>query len=272
LSRLFVIRRTYCGVKPPQAKAATGRRTPKAWKLQLRFKSGSIRRLLLFLFSHRTLALIRWDLHFTCLRFTNLILLRKKALLKRIAQTERPLYLNLGSGPRGSASNHWINVDGYADTNVQYLMDFSRSWPFPDSSIDGIFCEHVFEHFDFAQGQALLRESMRVLQPGGCIRIIVPDGQKILETYVASPTELLAHRDHDTQYAMEVINSYFRQRYEHQFIYDWQLLKDQLAQAGFDRISEVSFGEGDASNQLLLDDERYAWESLYVEASKPAQM
>ena len=231
-----------------------------------------MRRLLLFTFSHRTLALVRWDLHFLAVRFKNCVFRKKRKLLRTIAAGERPIYLNLGSGPRGLADRHWVNVDGYMDTNVQYLMDFGRQWPFPDSSFDGIFCEHVFEHFDFEQGQRLLRESLRVLQPGRSIRIIVPDGGKILRTFCENPTELLAHRQTETACEMEAVNSYFRQRYEHQFTYDWQLLKHQLAQAGFDRISEVSFGEGDASSQLLLDDERYAWESLYVEASKPAQM
>ena len=68
---------------------------------------------------------------------------------------------------------------------------------------------------------------------------------------------------------MDVINSYFRQRYEHQFIYDWELLEYQLARAGFDQIVKVSFGEGEASRPVLLDDARYEWESLYVEAIRP---
>ena len=85
-----------------------------------------------------------------------LLLRRKPSLLKRISALPGPLYLNLGSGPRGLADDHWINVDGYRDKNVHYLMDLTRPWPFVDDSLDGIFCEHVFEHFDFERGQALL--------------------------------------------------------------------------------------------------------------------
>jgi predicted SAM-dependent methyltransferase len=233
-------------------------------------QSNGIRRLLLFVFSHRTLALLRWDLHFLSIRFKNFILRKEAGLLKTIATTERPIYLNLGSGPRGLADARWINVDGYADTNVRYLMDFARKWPFPDSCFDGIFCEHVFEHFDLEQGQTLLRESLRVLQPGRAIRIIVPDGEKILRTYCENASELSSHRETETGYAMEVVNSYFRQRYEHQFIYDWQLLRHQLAQTGFERIAQVACGQGEASRSIILDDEKYAWESLYIEAAKPA--
>lgn len=203
------------------------------------------------------------------MRFGNALLRKKPVLLKRIAAAPRPLYLNLGSGPRGLADEHWINVDGYRDNNVHYLMDFTRRWPFPDDSLDGIFCEHVFEHFDFERGQSLLRESFRVLRPGQSIRMIVPDGNKILRTYYENPAELQAHRKTETGQAMESVNSYFRQRYDHQFIYDWTLLQQQLSAAGFGQIAQVSFQQANNSKPLVLDDPRYEWESLYVEASKP---
>lgn len=228
-----------------------------------------MRRLLLFLFSHRTLALIRWDLHFLGIRLRNGLLMKRRGLRQFMAAADRPLYLNLGSGPKGLKDRHWINVDGYSDTNVQYLMDFSREWPFPNSSLDGIFCEHVFEHFDMERGLALLRESLRVLQPGCCLRIIVPDGEKILQRYFDSPAELREHRPGQTSCAMEAVNSYFRQRYDHQWIYDWELLEHQLQLAGFDQIARVSFGKGELSQPVLLDDHSYSWESLYVEAVKP---
>src|SRR5215212_8691844 len=143
----------------------------------------TLRGILLYIFSGRTLALLRWDLHFVAVRITNALFLRKQKLLRIFEDAASPKYLNLGSGPRGLANPNWINVDGYADTNVHYLMDFARCWPLPDNSIDGIFCEHVFEHFNLTQGEVVLRECLRVLRPGGCIRIIVPDGEKIMRLY-----------------------------------------------------------------------------------------
>jgi predicted SAM-dependent methyltransferase len=228
-----------------------------------------VRRLLLFTLSHRTLALLRWDLHFLWVRISNFLFQKNRELLRRVALAGRPLYLNLGSGPRGLTDDHWLNVDGYRDNNVHFLMDFSRRWPFPDDSFDGIFCEHVFEHFDFEHGQALLQESLRVLRPGQSIRIIVPDGDKILRTYYENPVELQAHRETETKQAMDSVNSYFRQRYDHQFIYDWPLLEKQLRDAGFAQVAQVSFQQAINSKPVVLDDPRYEWESLYVEATKP---
>jgi predicted SAM-dependent methyltransferase len=229
------------------------------------------RRLLLALFGHRTLALLRWDLQLLQVRIRNVLLRKETELQHRIASSAGPLYMNLGSGPRGLRDDCWINVDGYSDVNVDYMMDFTRKWPFPENSLDGIFCEHVFEHFDYNEGQQLLKQSLRALRPGGTLRIIVPDGRKILETYCRNPKELLVHRDVETRTPMDAVNSWFRQRYEHQFTYDFETLQEQLKRAGFQDVAEVSFKVG-RSKPLILDDEKYEWESLYVEATKPANV
>lgn len=67
---------------------------------------------------------------------------------------------------------------------------------------------------------------------------------------------------------MEIVNLYFRQRYEHQFLYDWRTIEEMLLRAGFAAILRSSFGEGPRCSPVILDDEKYAWESLYVEALK----
>jgi predicted SAM-dependent methyltransferase len=216
-----------------------------------------VRKLLLYLFSHRTVALLRWDLHFIWIRLTN----RRPEL-----NGTGKLFLNLGSGPRGSSDPGWVNLDGYKDTNVHFLADISRRLPFPDNRFSGIFCEHVFEHFDEDQGQNVLRECYRVMESGGRLRLIVPDGGKILENYVNNPSALIDHRQTRYQLPMEAVNSWFRQRYEHQCIYDFEYLAHQLSLAGFSRVRQCAYGEG--SELLLLDDQRYEWESLYVEAEK----
>lgn len=230
-----------------------------------------IRSALLNIFSHHTLALLRWDIHFIWLRIVNYMLLKEKQLHKNIGQLHHPIYLNLGSGPRGLTSDNWINVDGYKDTNVAYCMDFNQRFPFPDNCFEGIFCEHVLEHFNLENGQRLLSESYRVLRPGGCLRIIVPDGAKIMKAYFNTPTELLEQRGVDSSCAMEAVNSYFRQRYEHSIAYDGELLKYQFSLAGFSQISQASFGKGKVSGAIIIDDEKYAWESLYMEAVKPSR-
>lgn len=222
------------------------------------------RNALLFLFSHRFLALARWDLHFIALRLRAFLTNRNGRIAARLKIRHEPLYLNLGSGPRGVSEESWINIDGYPDRNVEFLVDLNRRLPFPDATFDGVFSEHVLEHFSLEEGMALAQEVHRLLKPGGIWRIVVPDAERIVGLYVNDPDALVAMRGIEGS-AMEAVNSYFRQRYEHQFLYDWETMQTMLLQTGFAEARQAAYGAGDCPD-LLLDDAKYAPESLYVEA------
>lgn len=178
------------------------------------------------------------------------------------------MFLNLGSGPRGLDDSHWVNVDGFRDKNVHYLLDFGRPFPFPDQSFDGVFCEHVMEHFSLQDGERIARDVHRVLRSGGCFRIVVPDVELLLRRYFESPQELVVRRGNGAETPMEIVNLYFRQRYEHQFAYDWLTMEKMLLRAGFGSVHRVAFGKSGQCERVALDDEQYEWESLYVEALK----
>jgi predicted SAM-dependent methyltransferase len=180
-----------------------------------------------------------------------------------------PLYLNLGSGPRGLDSPKWINIDAFPDRNVHFLADFARTLPFDDGTFDGSFCEHVLEHFSFEDGIRVMTEVLRVLKPGGTVRIIVPDAAWVIRTYLESPSDLVTHRGVLEATPMETVNSYFRQRYEHHFLHDFESMKKLLTSAGFNSVCRSTYEDEDATSDLALDDPKYALESLYVEARRP---
>lgn len=227
-----------------------------------------LRKLLLSVVSHRTAALLRWDAHFLSVRARSSLARTGARIAQQISESPRPLFLNLGSGPRGVASPHWLNVDGFPDKNVQHVIDFSRPLPIGDNSVDGIFSEHVQEHFTLEDGITLLSECHRILVPGGWIRVIMPDAEKVLRTYLNEPDELLARRPVPSSKPMDAVNSYFRQRYEHQCLYDFDLAKYAFDLAGFSDVRRAGFGEGSCPRDMILDDPKYAWESLYVEGKK----
>jgi predicted SAM-dependent methyltransferase len=228
-----------------------------------------MRNLLLFFFNHRFLALARWELHFLRVRFQNAMTFQGRRIRHSLAAGQKPLFLNLGSGPRGADDAHWVNVDGFRDRNVHFLLDFTRPLPFPDGSFDGLFCEHVLEHFSLKDGERLASEAFRVLRAGAGFRIIVPDAELVLRRYFDAPDEMVARRGRrGDETAMEAVNSYFRQRYEHQFLYDWTTMKAMLGRAGFEKVMRVAFGKTVGCGGLVLDDAKYEWESLYVEALK----
>ena len=66
---------------------------------------------------------------------------------------------------------------------------------------------------------------------------------------------------------MELINVVFRQGFEHKYAYDYETLEFLLHRYGFSNVQQQKFGES-WMEELSIDWERRASESLYVEAMK----
>ena len=94
----------------------------------------------------------------------------------------RPRLVNLGCGP--VAHPDWINVDIAPRDPCVLEADFHHSLPFPDGSIDAVYHSHVLEHLDRDSAAQFLADNVRVLMPGGILRIAVPDLEALCRHYL----------------------------------------------------------------------------------------
>lgn len=94
----------------------------------------------------------------------------------------RPVQCNLGCGSRHHPV--WINIDFHGDGKTVLPWDLRRGLPLPDHSCDVVYSSHVIEHFDRDGARRFLRECRRVLQPGGVIRLVAPDLEGVVRTYI----------------------------------------------------------------------------------------
>ena len=78
--------------------------------------------------------------------------------------------LNIGSGG--------VHIDGFESVDRRNGLE-AYPLAYEDNSIDEIRASHILEHFPEALAQSLLRDWVRVLQPGCRIRIAVPDLDRI---------------------------------------------------------------------------------------------
>lgn len=70
----------------------------------------------------------------------------------------------------------YINADLYPLENAKIDQIFDvKEIPYPDNSVDEIRALHIIEHFDFYEGQEILKEWYRALKPGGKLVIETPD-------------------------------------------------------------------------------------------------
>jgi predicted SAM-dependent methyltransferase len=186
---------------------------------------------------------------------------------KRAQQLLRPLpvKLHLGCGP--NRKEGWINIDLF-DKRADLQLDLRENWPFPDNCASYIYSEHVFEHFEFHnEVPHFLGEAFRVLMPGGCFDVVVPDSGPPLKAYNdphASYWSTEAKRWHPAWCETELdhINYHFRQDGEHKYAWDAETLQKALQKAGFKAVMQRAFDP-----ELDTEDRRIG--SLSMMSKKP---
>jgi SAM-dependent methyltransferase len=93
--------------------------------------------------------------------------------------------LNLACGGVYITSNDWINLDYVSsDTHVQ-AANLLETLPFESNSISLVYSSHFFEHIPLHQVPSFLRECHRVLEPGGVIRLVLPDFEEMCREYLS---------------------------------------------------------------------------------------
>jgi len=122
------------------------------------------------------------------------------------------LILNLGCGTRTSSHPSVVNVDWSLNIRIKnsrllrlavtplldarrrdrldrmrgklLAHDLSKGIPFGTESVDAVYHSHVLEHLDRPVAKEFLKETLRVLKPGGICRIVVPDFEILCRAYV----------------------------------------------------------------------------------------
>ena len=92
--------------------------------------------------------------------------------------------LNLACGVYFISNSDWVNVDWEANSPEVQQMNLSKPLRFESEKFDFVYTSHFIEHINYLQAEMLLEECYRVLSPGGVIRIITPDFEKICREYL----------------------------------------------------------------------------------------
>jgi predicted SAM-dependent methyltransferase len=195
---------------------------------------------------------------------TDALAVRERRKVPALLQRD-PLLLHLGSGTQ--SKDGWVNVDLAGDP-VDLAWNLARPLPLPPGCVHGVFSEHVLEHLPFEAGLGLLRQAHRVLRPGGIVRIVVPDGGRLLASYMDGGRGFIEETRAGRPTRMTAVNELFYW-YRHCWIYDAETLTLALEAAGFEQARQREFGATDLPGTCPDTPDRRA-ESLYVEAVRPA--
>jgi SAM-dependent methyltransferase len=187
------------------------------------------------------------------------------------------ILLNLGSGPVVTRTR-WQDCDGSWNvlasqlplglgwaarkiighagnpfpSHVRYV-NITKRLPFGDKTVDAVYFSHVLEHLYLDEGRHLLAESHRILKPGGLVRILVPDTEHYINSYLASRAtgassacfelnQNLMFREMESKVGiLRKLYTSLTDFHSHKFMYDRSYLAECLATAGFSEIQEAAF-------------------------------
>lgn len=209
------------------------------------------------------------------------------------------VYVNYGCG--FTAPEGWLNYDASPSVWVQntpLLNVLFRRWlrtrfppnvrygnilkglpNLPENSCQGIYCSHVLEHFSLEDMRLALRNTYKMLKPGGIFRCVVPDLEAPARKYVAglqageTTASLLFLNDtllgqHKAARGIrDVLVSTFVQS-RHLWMWDRLSLARELEQAGFTGIRLCAFNDSTDPMFKSVEEWHRFQDSVAYECSK----
>jgi SAM-dependent methyltransferase len=216
---------------------------------------------------------------------------------------EVPVKVNIGCG--ATPTEGWVNFDnslvarlarwpvlvsvlGAAKILPQPSREFARvathqnirfanaslRIPCASGSVEVAYSSHMMEHLDRREARAFLLEVRRVLQPGGIVRLAVPDLARLVNNYnrTGDADEFIA-RTHlgwvkPVRIFPRLVGAVIGPRH-HLWMYDGRSLVSLLCDAGFKDVSIMLPGFTNIASPGRLDLMERAEESVYVEGENP---
>lgn len=167
---------------------------------------------------------------------------------------------------------HWCQApEGWTEFKEQG-QDITQRLRFVDDSVDAIFTEHVVEHINFFQAIGFMRESLRILKPGGIFRCVAPMTD-IFTNPFKWPPEILKRYTQEQMapyYVAEIdaLNSlgltlatdirpwlvdFLVRKHGHQFCWTSELMRDVLLKLGFSSAEVASPGKSFFDDSTCLE-------------------
>jgi SAM-dependent methyltransferase len=221
-----------------------------------------------------------------CIREQRNYLARIPSLLTRKSTIEGYLRQNasrkLHLGASDKILGGWLNSDLEPGLSNCIFLDATKTFPFPDASLDYVFCEHFVEHINLEGAAICFREVFRCLKQGGVFRIATPNLHKYTslfhDTLCLEQTEFLGRfgsifKLGDVSPCVALNHIFYN--WGHSFLYTQDELFAALKRAGFEEIISASVGEsrhdalrGIEQHWKFYGIEMNEYETLVMEASK----
>jgi len=185
--------------------------------------------------------------------------------------TSPGLYVHYGCGL--CAPKEWLNFDASPMLKLQRLPligslmpaskfgrwpanakvgDIRDGLPVAEKSAAGVYCAHVLEHLALDDFRLALRNTYRILRPGGIFRLVMPDLRAMMRKYLdagdtpQAAMNFMQHsglgRDSRARGLIGNIRGWIGNA-RHRWLWDYAALEPELKKAGFVDVRRASYGD-----------------------------
>ncbi len=163
--------------------------------------------------------------------------------------------INLGSGHW--KFEDWVNVDLNMESQPEVCANLASVLPFRTGIADLMHSEDFIDQLELENARLFLNECHRILKPGGVIRILTPDLERLAQLYLHDHDQLKhLWNDHvgvelQTGTVGEIFNTGMRFA-GHTFLYDAETFTLLASDCGFDA-RRVDFQKSEIPELCGLD-------------------
>jgi SAM-dependent methyltransferase len=208
------------------------------------------------------------------------------------------LYVQYGCGL--SAPEQWVNFDASPTLRIQKIPvagrilkkklntvfpenvrygDIIKGLPVADNSCNAVYCSHTLEHLSLTDFRKALKNTYRILKPGGIFRCVVPDLENAAREYLTSlenGDQFAAIKFMDsTLLGVEARATgvkggltFLLGNANHLWMWDHASLSGELKKSGFDNLRICSFNDSEEEMFKLVEDRGRFVNAVAIECKK----
>jgi predicted SAM-dependent methyltransferase len=174
--------------------------------------------------------------------------------------------LNWGCGPQPAPG--WINADLLTAPGIEISRDIRDGLPLESESVRYIVSIHALQDLPYLDVVPALRELRRVLEPGGVLRLALPDLERAIAAYQRNDPGYFYIPDEESATLSGKLIVQMTWYGSSRMMFTYEFARELLLRAGFRDVSRCAYRETASPFPEIVELDNRERETLFVEGVK----